>query len=217
MKNIITIQHTQSMQHTNGMIGSWADWDLTEEGKRQAERLGKRLSAEIGKVPYRVYASDLLRAKHTAQIVGGYLGVEPMLTKDLRELNLGEAVGKTKEWARQHARCAVWPNTIDWAANVDDRPFCNAESKRELWNRLSVFLNRIMGEAGENILLVAHDGSLSMLYALWLGMDVEMTGRICLSGCSGGVSFLREDSHKNRTIYRLNDLSYIRAAGDFLS
>jgi probable phosphoglycerate mutase len=28
MKNIITIQHTQSIQHTNGMIGSWGDWDL---------------------------------------------------------------------------------------------------------------------------------------------------------------------------------------------
>lgn len=27
-KYIITIQHTQSIHHTNGMVGSWTDWDL---------------------------------------------------------------------------------------------------------------------------------------------------------------------------------------------
>ena len=32
MKNIITIQHTQSVHHTNGMVGSWTDWDLSELG-----------------------------------------------------------------------------------------------------------------------------------------------------------------------------------------
>ena len=35
MKNIITIQHTQSVHHTNGMVGSWTDWELTEIGKQQ--------------------------------------------------------------------------------------------------------------------------------------------------------------------------------------
>lgn len=32
VKNIITIQHTQSIHHTNGMVGSWTDWDITELG-----------------------------------------------------------------------------------------------------------------------------------------------------------------------------------------
>ncbi len=38
MKNIITIQHTQAIHHTNGMIGSWTNWDLTNHGKNQAEK-----------------------------------------------------------------------------------------------------------------------------------------------------------------------------------
>ena len=37
MKTIITVQHTQSVHHTNGMVGSWTDWDLTELGKKQAD------------------------------------------------------------------------------------------------------------------------------------------------------------------------------------
>jgi probable phosphoglycerate mutase len=38
MKNIITIQHTQSIHHANGMIDGWGDWDLSELGIEQAER-----------------------------------------------------------------------------------------------------------------------------------------------------------------------------------
>ena len=33
MKRVITVQHTQSVHPTNGMVGSWTDWDLTEFGK----------------------------------------------------------------------------------------------------------------------------------------------------------------------------------------
>jgi len=32
MKTIITIQHTQSVHHTNGMVGSWTDWELSDLG-----------------------------------------------------------------------------------------------------------------------------------------------------------------------------------------
>ncbi len=35
MKTIITIQHTQSVHHTNGMVGSWTDWELSELGVGQ--------------------------------------------------------------------------------------------------------------------------------------------------------------------------------------
>ena len=42
MKTIITIQHTQSVHHTNGMMGSWTDWELSELGVRQAKRIGER-------------------------------------------------------------------------------------------------------------------------------------------------------------------------------
>ena len=36
MKTIITIQHTQSVHHKNGMVGSWTDWELSELGVQQA-------------------------------------------------------------------------------------------------------------------------------------------------------------------------------------
>ena len=73
MKTIITIQHPESVHHTNGMVGSTMDWPLSEKGTMQAENIGKNLSAELsGK--YAIYSSDLSRAAQTAEIVGKHLG-----------------------------------------------------------------------------------------------------------------------------------------------
>lgn len=47
MKTIITVQHTQSVHHTNGMVGSWTDWELTELGLAQAEKIGRKLKSEL--------------------------------------------------------------------------------------------------------------------------------------------------------------------------
>ncbi|MCL2320938.1 MAG: phosphoglycerate mutase family protein [Oscillospiraceae bacterium] len=210
MRNIITIQHTQSVQHTNGMVGSWTDWDLTEHGIEQAKRIGERLSREIKNQRYVMYSSDLLRAKHTAEIIAGFLGIGLIFTDALREFNLGEAVGKSKEWARKNAICESFPETIDWPETIDDKPFLGAESKREVWNRLLDFHNQIIAKTEENLIIVSHDGTLSLFYALWLGLNIEMLNKCNLSGYTGGVSFMREDSNKNRIISRLNDLSYIK-------
>lgn len=46
MKSIITVQHTQSVHHLNGMVGSWIDWPLSDKGKDQAETMGERLKKE---------------------------------------------------------------------------------------------------------------------------------------------------------------------------
>ena len=67
MKHIITVQHTQSIHHTNGMVGSWTDWDLTELGKTQADHIGQKLKDELAGKNVVMYSSDLKRAKQTAE------------------------------------------------------------------------------------------------------------------------------------------------------
>lgn len=210
MKRIITIQHTQSEQHVNRMIGSLADWDLTELGVRQAYRIGERLSAELNGEPYVIYSSNLRRAWRTAEIIAGNLHTEPVYDIALREFDLGETVGRSKDWAREHIGCPVWPHTLDRAESVDGRPFRGAESVRDVWNRLLPFYRRVTESDEKNVILVSHDGTLSVFFAMWLKWSVEMLEKCCLSGKSGGVSFLREDEAGHRIIERLNDMSYIK-------
>ncbi|MBO2517487.1 MAG: histidine phosphatase family protein, partial [Clostridiales bacterium] len=57
MKTIITIQHTQSVHHLNGMVGSWTDWPLTELGMEQAERIGENLRAGFPDTAFVLYTS----------------------------------------------------------------------------------------------------------------------------------------------------------------
>jgi phosphohistidine phosphatase len=73
-----------------GDAGTWDEADelrpLTEKGRRQCERLG-RLLAAAGFAPDAVLTSPLVRARQTAEIVAGLLGVPVGL-----EARLGEMV-----------------------------------------------------------------------------------------------------------------------------
>lgn len=200
MKNIITIQHTQSIHHTNGMVGSWTDWDLTDLGIEQANRIGEKLAKELAGKQYVIYASDLLRAKHTAEIVGKHIGVDPILRTELRERNLGRCVGKSIQWLRENIEMQE--------RTVDDRLFSDAESRRDEWNRLKPFFDEIMANEQENIIIVSHGDLLGVFNAMFLGLEVDSLNHIELSGYAGGVSFMSEKEDGKRHLKQLSVLSY---------
>ena len=201
MKTIITIQHTESLHHTNGMVGSTNDWPLSEKGLLQAENIGKNLSAELsGK--YVIYSSDLARAAKTAEIIGKYLGAKPHFLIELRERYLGEAVGHSVRWLREHMEKPE--------RTVDDRLFPSAESRREEWNRLKPFFDEITSNDEEYIIIVSHGDLLSVFNAMWLGLPAESLEKTELFGVSGGVSFLFENSEGKRFVKKLSDTSYMK-------
>lgn len=202
MKNIITIQHTQSIHHTNAMVGSWADWDLSDLGKKQANEIGIKLARELKDKEYILYSSDLLRAKHTAEKIGEHLGITPIIIEELSERNLGMAVGKSVQWLRENIQCQE--------KTVDDKMFQDAESRRDVWNRLMGFYEKIMTEEHENIIIVSHGDTLSIFNAMWLGLDIEMLNKCDLFGMAGGISFFHENQDGKHTIRRLSDMSYLK-------
>ena len=201
MKNIITIQHTQSIHHTNGMVGSWTDWDLSELGIEQANRIGEKLAKQLEGKQYVMYASDLLRAKHTGEIVAGYLGITPIIRTELRERNLGRCCGKSVQWLRENLEMQE--------KTIDDRLFSDAESRRDEWNRLKPLFNEIMASEDENIIIVSHGDLLSVFNAMFLGLPVESLNEFELFGMAGGVSFMFENNEGKRFVKRMGDLSYI--------
>ena len=92
-----------------------------------AERIGQKLAKQLSGHKIVMYASDLLRAKHTAEIVAKHMGITPNIRTELRERNLGKCVGKSVQWLRENIE--VQEKTID------DRMFSDAESRRDEWNR----------------------------------------------------------------------------------
>lgn len=202
MKQIITIQHTQSVHHTNGMVGSWTDWDLSKLGIEQANKIGENLKKLVNGKQFVMYSSDLLRARHTAQIVGSYLGVIPVLQPELRERNLGKCVGKSVQWLKENLEMQE--------RTIDDRLFSDAESRRDEWNRLAPFFDMIMENEEENIIIVSHGDLLSVFNAMFLGLGVDFLDRGELFGFAGGVSFLAVTDDGKRIIKRMGDLSFMK-------
>lgn len=201
MKTIITIQHTQSMHHTNGMVGSWTDWELSELGMQQANRIGEKLKAELLDKKFVMYSSDLLRAKQTAENIGKHLGISPILRIELRERNLGRCCGKSVQWLRENFEMQE--------KTIDDRLFSDAESRRDEWNRLKPFFDEVMKSDNENIIIVSHGDLLSVFNTMFLGLNVETINTSEMFGLAGGVSYMFENNEGKRVIKKLSDMSYV--------
>jgi len=201
MKHIITVQHTQSVHHTSGMVGSWTDWDLTDLGKIQANNIGKKLNDELKNKEVIMYSSDLKRARQTADEIAKHLGVEPILRKELRERNLGKCCGKSVQWLRENVECPQ--------KTVYDRPFSDAESRKDAWDRLYPFFEEVMSSDDENIIIVSHGDLLSIWNAMYLGLTVESYYQIDIHGPAGGVSHMIVTDDGKYLIRHISDMSYI--------
>ncbi len=189
MKTIILVQHTEAEHHLNGCIGAWQDWKLTEKGREQASRIGQWLRDAGCDDSWAMFVSPQIRARQTAEEINRFLGITPGIREELREVNAGEGNGKTREWYRKHAapRGPVF--------DPDHRDFPDAESDRELWNRLLPFYLDMMVSPAEKILVVSHGTTLSFLQSMLAGHSVEDRGRFRFNGSSGSVSrFTVEDS-----------------------
>ena len=167
-----------------------------------ANRIGETLKAELSEKRFVMYSSDLLRARQTAEIVGNYLGLTPVLRTELRERNLGRCCGKSVQWMRENMEMQE--------KTVDDRMFSDAESRRDEWNRLEPFFNEIMSSNDENIIIVSHGDLLSVFYTMFLGLSVEKINAGKIFGLAGGVSHMFENEEGKRFVKRISDMSYIK-------
>lgn len=183
-KTLFLVQHTESLHHVNGMIGAWGDWELTDAGRAQAFEIGKKLLREGCGGEFAMYVSDLKRAVQTAEEINKTLGIKPVLTDKLREVNAGAGNGKTREW---YERNKIPPKEC---YDPDYKPFWDGESDRELWNRLYPFYQEIISNHEDKIILVSHGTALSFLQNMLLGYSFRNLERIRFRGRSGCVSRL---------------------------
>ena len=181
-KTIITVQHTESQHHVNGMMGAWGDWELTERGKEQAVAIGEYLRSEGCNNEYAMYVSDLKRAFQTAEGIKEALGLTPIVTDVIREVNAGAGNGQPRDW--YYSKKMPRPEYYD----PDYRPFPDAESDRDLWNRLYPFYQQIVSNEQEKIIVVSHGTALFFLQVMLMGGTFRDIERIRITGSAGSVS-----------------------------
>lgn len=97
MKELFLIRHGEAEHMVAELSGGWSESKLTELGKKQAEKTGQKLKAMLNNKNFYLYISDLSRASETAKIIGNILTTSVIFSSDLRELNTGSAINKTKK------------------------------------------------------------------------------------------------------------------------
>jgi probable phosphoglycerate mutase len=110
---MILVRHGQSTWNREHRIQGQLDPPLSDEGRRQAELLGRRLA---GRRLAGFYASDLKRAFETAEAIASVVDLKPESTPGLREIFLGEWEGlRTEEIAKRFPDAwARWGEEADW-------------------------------------------------------------------------------------------------------
>ena len=160
------VRHGETAWNRDGRIHGHTDAGLNDRGRRQMCTLAKRL-AGCGFAA--AYASDLSRAVESAQILveGGSIPVET--DADLREFFYGEWEGLTAEEAEAR-------NPEDYARRialgVDAFAAPGGENTGQLLHRVRRFYERAaeLHGASENVLVVAHGGSIRALLICLLGL-----------------------------------------------
>lgn len=203
MKEIITLQHAESHQHLNGMVGGWTDWELTERGKKQADYIGQNLASRLCPgAEYIMYSSDLARARQTAEIAGAHTGHAPILDRRLREIYFGQATGKSMEWLNEHAL----PKTAG-QSTLEYRNLPDAESLLDVHERISSFIDELIASPHERFIVASHSAALGMFFTKWLRIDTAQNPCSMFAGEAAGVSRLLMTDAGDFMMCYLNDMS----------
>jgi probable phosphoglycerate mutase len=76
-------------------VQGFTDTPLNDTGRRQAHELAEKIAARpAAEAVVSLWASDLSRARETAEIVGARIGLEPTLDDRLREASRGRWEGR---------------------------------------------------------------------------------------------------------------------------
>jgi probable phosphoglycerate mutase len=92
MTELILVRHGETDWNAEGRLQGHTDRSLSDYGRDQARRLAEELAGETFDA---IYASDLARARETAELVGGRLHLAVAVDPDLREKDWGTWEGLT--------------------------------------------------------------------------------------------------------------------------
>jgi broad specificity phosphatase PhoE len=159
---LLLVRHGETDWNRDQRWQGHSDPPLNERGREQARALAATLES-----PDRIYASDLARARDTAAILAERLRVPVTLDERLRERGFGAWEGLTMaeieaRFAADHTR---W-RAGEGAGAVDAEPF---ETFAE---RVGSFLHEVLERhPDEDVLIVAHGGTIRVIHALASGLD----------------------------------------------
>lgn len=211
---IILVRHGEATHHTAHLTGGWTDSDLTEKGRKQIQACAEKIALDLANAlpKIRLLSSDLTRARESAEIFSQVLGIKTLEAFPfLREKNNGEAAGLKERAARFLYQA---PASLK---ELDHRNYPGGETRREFFDRTVQGLQQTADWEKENLLIVAHKGTIQNLIFAWLGMDIAQVSQQNFSFdiLPSSVTVLGINKWKEHAVFRLNDQSHLQKDAGF--
>ena len=163
------VRHGQTEWNRSGRILGQTDIPLNQSGMHQITQLGERLATSEFSA---IYASDLSRTSESAHIIRGSRNVLVQAESELREFSYGDWEGLTFEAAQardpEGFATRMAGRNLDFAAP-------GGENMLQLIDRVRRFHDRVrsLHQPGDQLLVVAHGGTLLALLNCLLGLPAE--------------------------------------------
>jgi broad specificity phosphatase PhoE len=180
--NLVLARHAESAWNAERRFQGRTDVGLSDMGREQAAALARALARRrVGTI----YASPLVRARETAEIVARERGLTVTLVEELRELSLGVWEGRTVD--------DVLATEADayrrWRERPYDCPPPEGEPIEEVARRVLPVMERIVSAHpdGEDALVVAHGGVISVYLCHLLGLSPNALWQLTIGNASLSV------------------------------
>lgn len=165
------IRHGQTEWNLQRRLQGWKNSELTEKGRKDAERLAHRLKdIEFDKI----YTSQQKRAIDTGNIIKEDREIDLITLEGLKERGFGSWEGmKIEDIDRLHGeRYKVYKETPHLYDPIDGEGF------KEIYTRVNKALDEILSQGGENILIVSHGITIKVILSIIKGIPLERLNEI---------------------------------------
>lgn len=165
---LIMIRHGVTAWNKERRFQGQIDIPLDDEGLRQAQLLGQSMT---GAALAAVYASDLTRARQTAEPLASAIGLPVVAEPGLRERHYGAFEGRTwDELQREHAA-----DFARWRAREPDFPLPGGgETLLALHDRVEATMRALAARhPGASVVAVTHGGVLDCAYRIATGLGMR--------------------------------------------
>lgn len=164
MTELLIVRHGETTWNAELRFQGHADQPLNETGRAQARALADELSDVRADA---IYSSDLVRARETAEILSRRLGLPVTVLHELREIDVGDWEGLTREEIE-----ARFPEAyLAWRSGKTG--WSGGESYDELTARVVPALERIaLAHPNGRVVVVGHGGTIRAVRARISGVSV---------------------------------------------
>lgn len=201
MTQLLLIRHAVNDYVKTGRLAGWTPGvHLNDEGKAQAEALGKRLATSPLK---HIYASPLERTMETAQAIQQHhphLSIEVNMA--IAEVRYGDWEGQPISALRQRK---MWEVVQEYPSRAY---FPNGETMRGVQVRvIEAIEDLVQKHPNQMIALVFHADLIKMAIAHFMGIHLDNFQRIVISPASVSTVML---NHSRPYIGSVNDVAHLQ-------